>query len=113
MNIFIGNLPINTTEGDLYQLLNLSQGEGARRLRIFKKASRSGPTNRFGLLYVETTADLRKFLKRARDAILNGQTLNVREYVPRAIGNERRAINWRERNWTHAERRRAERRTNV
>ncbi len=113
MNLFIGNLPINATEGDLYQLLNLSRGEGARRLRIFKKPARDGRTSRFGLLYVETTADLRKFLKRARDAILNGQTLSVREYVPRAIGNERRAVNWRERNWTHSERRRTERRSNV
>lgn len=112
MNLFIGNLPSSTTEGDLCALLRLSQREATRRLRIFKKADRAGRVRRFGIVHVETDADLRKLLDRNRSAELQGQRLDVREYMPRATGNERRAVDWRSRPWPHAERRVSERRAN-
>ncbi|MBI5461493.1 MAG: RNA-binding protein [Gammaproteobacteria bacterium] len=112
MNLFIGNLPSMTTEGDLCALLRLSQRDAPRRLRIFKKADRAGRTLRFGIVHVETDADLRKLLDRNRSAELQGQRLDVREYLSRAAGNERRAIDWRSRPWPHAERRVSERRAN-
>lgn len=112
MNLFIGNLPSSTTEGDLCTLLRLSQRDASRRLRIFKKADRAGRTLRFGIVHVETDTDLHKLLERNRRAELQGQRLDVREYMPRALGNERRAIDWRARPWPHAERRVSERRAN-
>lgn len=112
MNLFIGNLPSTATEGDLRAILRLSQTEAAHRLRIFKKPGRQGHTLRFGLVHVESDNELRRMLQRNRDAELNGQRLQVREFVPRAAGNERRAVNWRSRPWPHAERRKAERRAN-
>lgn len=111
MNLFIGNLPATATEGDLQGLLRLPREAATRRLRIFKRADRKGSTLRFGLVYVESDADLRKMLARGRDAQLNGQRLSVREYYPRAAGNERRALDWRTRVWPHTERRSMERRT--
>lgn len=111
MNLFIGNLPVTATEGDLLSLLRLPREDATRRLRIFKRADRKGSTQRFGLVYVESDADLRKMLARSRDAQLDGQRLNVREYYSRAAGNERRALNWRSRTWLHAERRSSERRS--
>lgn len=112
MNLFIGNLPSTTTEGDLCALLRLSQRDATRRLRIFKKADRAGRTLRFGIVHVESDADLHKLLERNRNVELQGQRLSVREYLPRAMGNERRAIDWRTRPWPHAERRVSERRAN-
>ena len=109
MNLFIGNLPINATEPDLCQLLRLSKSAD-RRLRIFKKLARDGRTRRFGLVYLESGKDLQRMLERNRSAELHGQRLEVREFVPRAVGNERRALDWRQREWTHPERRLAERR---
>lgn len=111
MNLFIGNLPATATEGDIQSLLRLPREAAMRRLRIFKRADRQGSTLRFGLVYVESDADLRKLLARSRDAQLGGQPLRVREYYPRASGNERRALDWRMRVWPHAERRTSERRT--
>ena len=112
MNLFIGNLPSHTTEGDLCALLRLSQRDANRRLRIFKKADRAGRVRRFGIVHVESDTDLRKLLDRNRSAELKGQLLDVREYVPRAVGNERRAVGWRTRPWPHQERRLTERRAN-
>ena len=112
MNLFIGNLPSKATEQDLCALLRLSQRDAERRLRIFKKADRAGRTLRFGIVHVNTDADLRRLLDRNRHAELQGQRLSVREYVARAAGNERRAVDWRTRAWPHAERRVAERRAN-
>lgn len=112
MNLFIGNLPSKVTEHDLCVLLRLSEHEAQRRLRIFKKADRAGRTLRFGIVHVNTDADLRKLLDRNRHAELQGQRLNMREYVARAAGNERRVVDWRTRAWPHAERRVSERRAN-
>lgn len=112
MNLFIGNLPSKVTEQDLCALLRMSGHEAQRRLRIFKKADRAGRTLRFGIVHVSTDADLRKLLDRNRNAQLQGQRLSVREYVARAAGNERRAVDWRTRAWPHAERRMSERRAN-
>lgn len=112
MNLFIGNLPLKVTEQDLCALLRLPERDAQRRLRIFKKPDRSGRVLRFGIVHVDSDADLRKLLDRNRDARLLGQPLSVREFVPRAAGNERRAIDWRTRAWPHSERRIAERRAN-
>lgn len=112
MNLFIGNLPSGATEGDLRAILRLSQADAGHRLRIFKKPDRRGHTLRFGVVHVASDAELRRMLQRNRDAELNGQRLQVREFMPRAAGNERRAVNWRSRAWPHAERRKAERRAN-
>lgn len=110
MNLFIGNLPINATELDLCQMLRLSKTGSNRRLRIFKKSARDGRMRRFGLLYLESGRDMQKLLERNRAAELHGQRLEVREFMARAVGNERRAVNWRQREWSNPERRLSERR---
>ena len=112
MNLFIGNLPSKATEQDLCALLQLSQREAQGRMRIFKKADRAGRTLRFGIVHVDSDTDLRKLIDRNRHAQMQGQRLSVREFVARAAGNERRAMDWRTRPWSHAERRMAERRAN-
>ena len=112
MNLFIGNLPSKATEQDLCALLRLSEREAHGRMRIFKKADRAGRTLRFGIVHVDSDSDLRKLLDRNRNAQLQGQRLSMREFVSRAAGNERRAMDWRSRPWPHAERRIAERRAN-
>ncbi len=110
MNLFIGNLPSLATERELSALLRMPEREAQKRLRIFKKADRAGRTLRFGIVYVDNDGDMRKLLNRNRSAELLGQLLDVREYQPRAVGNERRALGWRSRPWPNPERRIAERR---
>ncbi|MFN2309661.1 MAG: RNA recognition motif domain-containing protein [Gammaproteobacteria bacterium] len=111
MNLFIGNLPSGATEADLCALLHLNADDAGRRLRIFKKPDRAGHMLRFGLVHVDSETDLHKLLQRHRDAWLSGQRLQLREFVRRTAGNERRAVNWRARPWSQAEQRAAERRT--
>lgn len=112
MNLFIGNLPIKATEQDLCTLLRLSQRDAQRRLRIFKKPDRAGRTLRFSIVHVDSDSGLRRLIERNSHAELQGQHLSVREYLPRAAGNERRAVVWRSRAWPHPERRLSERRAN-
>lgn len=110
MNLFIGNLPSKATEQELSALLRLSPREAQGRLRIFKKADRAGRPLRFGIVHVASDNDLRKMLDRNRSAEMLGQRLDVHEYLPRAVSNERRALDWRSRPWTQPERRVSERR---
>lgn len=113
MNLFIGNLPSQATEQALSSLLRISPREAQGRLRIFKKADRAGRTLRFGIVHVATDGELRKLLNRNRSAEMLGQPLEVREFLPRAVNNERRAVDWRSRTWTQPERRLSERRASV
>lgn len=110
MNLIIGNLPSQATESDLGRLLRLPKADQARRLRIFKKTAPNGQTRRFGLVYIPSAGDLRKLKARAQGAELHGHRLSVREFLPRAVANERRALNWRQVEWRYPERRARERR---
>lgn len=113
MNLFIGNLPSQATEQGLSSLLRMSPREAQGRLRIFKKADRTGRTLRFGIVHVASDSELRKLLNRNRSAQMLGQSLDVREFLPRAVSNERRSVDWRSRLWTQPERRVSERRASV
>lgn len=109
MMIFIGNLPPVVSEQTLAVALRLSR-EDAQRLRIVRKPSRYGGSVRYAVLQARTESAGHKLIARNGKVYVDGNRLVVREFQKRIAGNERRAVNWREKAWPHAERRRSERR---
>lgn len=108
MEIHIGNLPPQATVSDLNNLFGFSANPP--QCRVFKKQGRDGRVFNYALAFIRPDAAGERLLSRHRNANLNGVRLNVREYTPRRVGNERRALNWRSKVWTAPERRNLERR---
>lgn len=108
MEIHIGNLPPHATVSDLNNLFGLP--ENPSQCRVFKKTGRDGRVFHYGLANIRPDAAGIRLIERYRNAQLSGTRLEIREFQPRRIGNERRAQNWRSKYWNGAERRRVERR---
>ena len=109
VEIHIGNLPPQTTVGDLNQLFGFPANPP--QCRIFKKQIHDGRVLFYGLAIVRPDTAGQRLIERYRGASLNGVRLEVRQFIPRRIGNERRALNWRTKPWHGPERRRSERRS--
>lgn len=108
MVLFIGNLSPLVTASDLCDLARMPTGA---HLRIIKKKTRDGGLVRFALLQTAGSRQAQRVIARLDGKRCQGQRLVVREYEPRAAGNERRRLDWRQLAWTREERRRDERRT--
>lgn len=108
MEIHIGNLPPQATVADLNNLFGFPANPA--QCRVFKKQGRDGHLFHYGLAVIRPEAAGQRLLARYRNATLDGARLSVREFVPRRMGNERRALDWRTKPWHSAERRQLERR---
>ena len=108
MEIHIGNLPPEATVSDLNNLFGLTANPS--QCRVFKKQGRDGRLYHYGLAIIRPDTAAQRLIARYRNASLSGKRLEVREFQPRRIGNERRALNWRIKRWNGSERRAVERR---
>jgi hypothetical protein len=108
MEIYIGNLSPQATASDLNKLFGFPATPPV--CRIFKKQDRDGREHCYALAIIHPDAAGERLIKRFKNATLNGARLNVREHEPRRIGNERRALNWRNKPWAGPVRRTLERR---
>jgi len=108
MEIHIGNLPPQATVADLNNLFGFPANPP--QCRVFKKEGRDGRLINYALAFIRPDAAGERLLERHKNAALNGVRLVVREYTPRRVGNERRALNWRSKVWAGPERRNLERR---
>lgn len=108
MEIHIGNLPPQATVADLNKLFGFPANPSV--CRVFKKQGRDGRVFHYGLASIRPDAAAQRLIERYRDALLRGTRLVVREFHPRRIGNERRALDWRTKPWHGPERRKDERR---
>lgn len=124
MEIFIGNLPVNTSAYELRRLFNqaidkMSGGflpwkkphPGQIAIQIVEKGSAAGRI-RYGHAVIEPETIARHCIQTLNHHFLNGQPLTVREYFQRSYMNERRALDWREKPWHGPERRADDRRYN-
>jgi len=110
MDIFIGNLPEHF---DGYELRKLFRGfESSAKFSIVDKKS-YGRRVRYGLAVIEPSSEARRAIEALNLLEVQGQPIVVREFTHRSYGNERRALNWRERRWNGPERRQTERRGRV
>lgn len=108
MQIFIDNLPEDATLETLEKLFkDFGNYIG---FKIHRKELPSGKSRQyaFGVIVPDQAAE--KAIKKLNNAEFMGRRLVVREYIYRAYGNERRAVDWRDRPWHGPERRQSERR---
>ncbi len=109
MMILIGNLQDETIVQELTQLF-APFGEKAQ-LRVHRKRDRSGAQVCYALATIASANLARKLSARVARLGRRGHRPVVREFVYRACGNERRALDWRQKPWANPERRQGERRT--
>lgn len=107
MDLFIGNLPEHF---DGYELRKLFRGyESGAKFSVVDKKS-YGRRVRYGLAAIEPINEAWRAIEALNQQEVQGQPIVVREFIHRSYGNERRALNWRERPWNGPERRQTERR---
>ena len=108
MEIFIGNLPLDTSAIDLRKLLGNS---GIKpRYRIFRKTLRDGTVKCYGQAAIEPDQVALELIERLNNTELRGHILNVRIYRERQHTNDRRARLWHGVPWNGLDRRKQDRR---
>lgn len=108
MEIYVGNLSPKST---LTGLRRFFKGYARKaRMAIVEKPHDDGSKSRYGLVEIEQDKLARKAIQKLDLKELDGRRLILREYVHRAYSNDRRALNWRDKPWDGAERRRKDRR---
>lgn len=111
MDVYIGNITVNTTLSDV---VNHFRGFAKKaRFRIVDKKLEDGTRAYFAVAEFDTEKLALKAIKKLNGSLLRGQKVHMREYYHRNYSNERRAVNWREKPWHGPERRRSERRKKV
>ncbi len=108
MELFIGNLPPNTSLAELLTFFKAFKGRA--RFHLEKSPPAEGEPTLYAVAEFESERYARKMMERYAQKSLRGCKLVIREYLHRSYANERRAVNWREKPWRAGERRRTERR---
>ena len=111
MYIFIGNLPGKKYEPEILSLLkNFDKQE---KTKIELPICKHRDHGYFCIANINKEKTAYKFIKKFNQKSPYGHPLDIREFVHRSYGNERRAINWRTKEWGGDEKRVGERRTFV
>ena len=107
MDIFVGNIPGNTTVVDLKKFF-----KGFDKNAVFEVKRLTGRNDvvTFGLVTIHSDRLAAKAIKRLHMKKLNGKPVVVREFTHRAGGNDRRQLGWRNKLWLGEERRQSDRR---
>ena len=107
MDIFVGNIPGNTTVVDLKKFF---KGFDKNAVFEIKRLAGKNDAVTFGLVTIHTERLAVKAIKRLHMKKLNGKPVVVREFTHRAGGNDRRQLGWRNKLWLGEERRQSDRR---
>jgi hypothetical protein len=107
MQLYIGNLFPGISSLDLRRFL---KGIDVQLSFEFKYFTRGNKRFYFAVSSDVPADRAQKAIKRRHMKRVNGRVIVLREYKVRAVANERRALNWREKIWEAEERRKAERR---
>jgi len=105
MFVYIGNLSSEVDESALAHLLEKFVNNTQTQLTFQKHRD-----SYFCIANIGNDRKARKFIKKYNLKSPFGQELMVREFIHRSYGNERRDINWRQKQWRGAENRQTERR---
>lgn len=108
MELFIGNIPTDIDDYDLRKFFGIKDPQ--TRFRVVEKAGQSGRCIRYG--FAEITSDKlgHKMVVRNNGREWSGQKVIVRPFKHRSYSNDRRALNWRQLDWSRDERRDNDRR---
>jgi hypothetical protein len=126
MQLFIGNLPRNINTFELRRIVEralmpqglqetakhfLLRSDRVKRAQyeVFDKLTMFGIV-RHGKVNIEPDALGERVIERLNNTQFRDSVLQVREFVTRINNNDRRALNWRMKNWGGGERRLRERR---
>lgn len=125
MDIFIGNIPEETTSYELRRFVNgLFEGRKTG-LQFWKRKTPErltfkvidkhveGHFYHYAIARIEPSDMGSEGIELLDQQFFRDCPLSVREYRSRSYMNERRAINWRERPWSGVERRCADRRQRI
>lgn len=110
MDLFIGNLSAGTDKNTLKKLF-LKFCKSARIKFLGHPDYKN--KRRYACVDVLPIRQARRAIRVLNNTFFEGKVITVREYQHRACFNERRAIDWRNREWTHVEKRTNERRDYV
>ncbi|MGM0594551.1 MAG: RNA recognition motif domain-containing protein, partial [Pseudomonadota bacterium] len=105
MDVFIGNITVNTSQTEILSLLKGFAKKA--RVRMVNQTLESGERAYYAIAEFDSERLARKAIKKLNGTLLHGQQVVLREYVHRSYSNERRAVNWRDRPWDGPERRRS------
>jgi hypothetical protein len=107
MQIYIGNLSHEISSHDLMRLF---RGFEDHTSFEFKYYMRGEKRFYFALTSIEPESVAIKAIKRCHMKRIKGRLIVIRDYKGRALVNERRSLDWREKLWDSDERRATERR---
>jgi hypothetical protein len=108
MKLYVGRLPGNVTHLALTKFFH--GYEKSVSFQIRQLAGIEDEPITYALVTVNSERVGNKLIAKFNGALLKGKPVLVREFSPRAAGNERRAVNWRAKPWKFFDRRKNERR---
>lgn len=103
MEVMICNLPESATKADLLDLLKSYRKH--MELKMVNNHYEDGSTFHFAVATFKADKYAQKVIKKFNHVLLKGNHLIVREYIHRSYNNEKRSLNWRQRDWQSNERR--------
>jgi len=110
MDVFIGNLPASVSFNEIRVL----HGNWDFDVPVKRVDGQDRHGNEFHYFLAQFSpkeeADAERLIQDMAGMSCYGRVLDVREFTHRTYGNERRALDWREKSWDQPERRVAERR---
>jgi len=110
MDVFIGNLPSSISFNEIRELhgnwdfdapVKRVDGQDRHGREFHYFLAQFSPKNE---------AEAEQLIQEMQNVSCYGQVLDVREFIHRSYCNERRALNWRDKQWHGTERRVTERR---
>lgn len=108
MELFIGNIPEDIDDYDLRKFFGINDPQ--TRFSIIEKPGQSGQRTRYGYAEFESDSLGHKAIINNNGRSWRGITIVVRPFRHRSYSNDRRALNWRQMDWSAEERRGADRR---
>jgi len=123
MEIFIGNIPKEMNGFELRRFVNgilesrkpsvwpfiKNKEPSELSFKIVEKHTASG-SYRYAIATIEPKSVAVECIGLMNKRFFQKTPLEVREYIPRSYMNERRSVNWREKEWLGIERRMGDRR---
>jgi len=107
MQLFIGNLTKHDTAAGLLSCFRPLRHD--IQIQVVKLSNKY-TTMYHGLVTMKSDKQATKAIKSLNNVVFHDRHLTVKEYVHRASNNDRREINWRDKQWSHYNRRTQERR---
>ncbi len=110
MDLFIGNLEMAVSEGDLRLLFKGYEKRTTFKIIRMEGDEEGGSNLVYGIVSIDSDRLAKKAIKKLNYKKIHGRMVIIREFHYRASQNDKRALNWRMKGWENEERRGRERR---